>query len=167
MGTKKKTSTRFGKAGEKKVLTWLAKQNVRLSITPDDYPYDLIANGWRCEVKTSSPSKNGLWRFNIHRHGKMTEYYVDFYIFCLIDVPFCGIPIYVIKKAPLKTPTVTMSFRTLITKHRNDIENVKALKTPSLNDPSPYISKNRWYANMPSYQPDCDKPKPFAKKVKK
>lgn len=130
------TSAQKGKDGEKIVESWLKFKGLSVSRSKYNSPYDLLVNGWRCEVKTASLNEEkGVWFFNIHRHGKINELEVDFYIFALQGVPYCEAQIYIIKKAPLEFSTFSASVRSLITQHSPDVMNVE----PLLATPPPLI----------------------------
>lgn len=80
-------------------------------------PFDLLVNGWRVEVKIADINKKGTWQVNIHRHGKLAEKDVDYYIFCLRGVPFSTSDIYIVRRAPLRAKTVGFSVRSLISRY--------------------------------------------------
>ncbi len=121
------TNTEKGRSGEKSVVAWLRSKGMKASLTKYAQPYDMLVNGWRCEVKTATMNSDGVWLFNIHRHGKLNEAEVDFYILVLEGVPFCKAAIYIIKKAPISSPTVSISVRSLIIKHSMDVHNISGL----------------------------------------
>ncbi len=82
--------------------------------------FDMLVDGrWRVEVKTAGPqpqpvgAHQPIWKFNIHRHGKVEETHVDLYILRL-EVPFCRAAVYLLFRAPIKRPTITISFRSLL-----------------------------------------------------
>jgi|SRR5882762_716138 len=134
------TNTEKGKRAETYVCSWLKTQGLEVTMMGYTSPYDLLVNGWRCEVKMAPMKPNGKWNFNIHRHGKVNELEVDFYIFVLEDVPYCKASIYLIKKAPLSCPTVEISVRSLIVRHSQDVHNVK----PLLEKPPPLVRAPTW-----------------------
>lgn len=79
--------------------------------------YDLLVDGWRVEIKASSPitKRNELvWKFNIHHAGKLKET-ADLYIFRLENIPYCGRKtVHLLYRAPLNVKVVTVSFRQLM-----------------------------------------------------
>lgn len=115
--------------GEVRTMSWLRAQGLEVSSAGYYSPFDLVVNGWRCEVKTADlQEKTGTWRFNIHRHGKTDESKVDFYILVMRGVPYSRANIYLVKKAPLGVPTMGISVRSLIARHSHNINDVSCLK---------------------------------------
>jgi hypothetical protein len=73
-----------GKLGEKLVADKLRLNGFRDVRLSADYrcPWDIQADGSYIEVKTSSFNKHrGLWLFNLHRHGEVSGFPVDAYVF--------------------------------------------------------------------------------------
>lgn len=73
-------------------VEWIRRQFPAAVVTPAEYcaPFDVVVNGRRIEIKSANFSSNrGAWSFNIHRHGKLDESQVDYYLFRLnlVDRP--------------------------------------------------------------------------------
>lgn len=112
------TNTEKGSNGVGNVEAWLRGRGLKV-MKSKAYrsPFDLLVNGWRVEVKIAEMNKRGKWQVNIHRHGKMTEDEVDFYVFCLRDVPLSTSDIYLVRRAPLKSKTVSFTVRSLLSRY--------------------------------------------------
>jgi hypothetical protein len=132
------TSTEKGRRAETYVRNWLVSKGLEVSLT-NGGPYDMVVNGWRCEVKMAPMNSKGKWTFNIHRHGKLNELEVDYYIFSLENVPYCKASIYLIKKAPMSCATFEVSVRSLIVRYSEDVHNVK----PLFEKPLPLVRKEK------------------------
>ena len=81
-------------------------------------PWDVSCGDARVEIKASV--FNGKhWLFNIQRHGKLNEGLVDFYILRLENSPtlFGKYAIHLVVPAPLKTQTIVVSPRSLLTRY--------------------------------------------------
>jgi hypothetical protein len=119
-------------AAQKQVRNWLSSgYGVRTSLASYGAPFDLFtSNGTRIEVKFSPllerrdpRARNGkkyIWFFNIHRHGKVSEQKVDFYILmCQPTAKTAAIgletPVYLVVPAPLEKFTISISLRQLLT----------------------------------------------------
>ncbi|MCI0352845.1 MAG: hypothetical protein L0Z53_25775 [Acidobacteriales bacterium] len=78
--------------------------------------FDLLVDGFRCEVKTAEFRNKGHthgWTFNIHRHGKLSEQ-TDYYILRLQSVPYSNDAIHLLLKSPIGVSTVWISMRQLL-----------------------------------------------------
>lgn len=88
---------------------------------PYTAPFDLlIDSSLRIEVKTSQMQiVKGVpgWRFNIHRHGSVNETKVDKYILRLEGVPYTKAAIHLLVDAPIVTPTIKISLRSLLDRY--------------------------------------------------
>lgn len=93
--------------------------------------------GARLEFKASTWSyETGQWSFNIHRHGKLDESQVDFYVLRLestgIAKAFLGqAAIHLVIPAPIGTPTIFITPRSLLTryaKYFNQVEQIRNFK---------------------------------------
>lgn len=80
-------------------------------------PYDLLVNGKRVEVKACARRESGDWSFNIHRHGVLDESQTDVYIFRLENVPEFSYAVHLLIEAPLETPTINISLRSLVIRY--------------------------------------------------
>ena len=71
---------------------------------PPQWNFDFKVNGHRVEFKTARPRqpKRGSpdWQFNLHRHGRLNEQTVDFYILCFEQIPYSQHNFYGAVKAP-------------------------------------------------------------------
>lgn len=68
------------------------------------------------DVKTAHPQHTGKyaeWKFNIHHHGVLNEV-CHYYLLCFEDVPEHKYPIYAAFKAPVGTPVLQFSLRSMI-----------------------------------------------------
>lgn len=114
----------LGRHGEYAVGQILSGSGRRVRRMHRRGPYDLLVDGeFRVEVKSAEPQDdNGspVWKFNIHRHGKVVEE-TDFYILRLEKVPFTKAAIHLLLRAPLGTPTVNVSFRSLLNKRSREV----------------------------------------------
>lgn len=147
------TNTEKGQKSEAKVAAWLKRFGYAVSQTPYGCPFDLLVNGWQCEVKHATPSEEGKWKFNIHRHGELNESFVDFYIFSLDGVPFSKQSVYVLKKAPMGVKTIEMSFRTLMMEHAEGLDTPTMLQNPKPNAPLKFAGPNGLAVRMFGWQP--------------
>jgi hypothetical protein len=126
------TNTRFGQNGQRNVAAWLTMRHGRsVEMMPYICPFDLLVDGYtRVEVKIAKFNGKS-WDFNIHRHGKVNEKFVDAYILRMENVPGFKAAIHLIIQSPLNTQTVHISFRSLITryaKHFNDFSVLDRIK---------------------------------------
>jgi hypothetical protein len=76
--------------------------------------FDILYGEKRIEVKASRRSDNGLWYFNIHRHGVLKEDGIFAYIFRVEDVPGFEYALHLVVPAPLGRSTIVLSLRSLI-----------------------------------------------------
>lgn len=95
-------------------------------------PYDLLVNDKiKIEVKSaqlqrSNGNGSSLWRFNIHRHNKVSAHQIDVYVFCI--PPFreagCRNGIKVVVPAEhIKAKTIAISYRSLISVWSSFVDN--------------------------------------------
>lgn len=85
----------LGRQAERRVTAILrakefssVKWRSTVSVTEEGY-WDIAADGRLLEVKGANFSrKYKMWRFNLHRHGKLSPHRLTAYIFCLRGVPF-------------------------------------------------------------------------------
>jgi len=120
-----------GKAGQEAVSE-LLNQNYGISTKklPYNSSFDVLVGGvFRIEIKTARCCINkGVprWRFNIHRHGKMTEEEVDFYILRLENVPYHKSALHLLVPSPAKSKIIEISIRSLLNKHSKHIQAFQA-----------------------------------------
>jgi len=131
-----------GKNGQIRVWQWLANHGIDATYAKYQDSYDLIVGHLHIEVKTAHFSR-GLWRFNIHRHGKLKEGEVHWYILRLLGVPGFKSAIHLVIPSPIGTPNVQISIRSLVTRwgrFYNKVDGIKAGLTPQqmgVGDPDP------------------------------
>ena len=82
-------------------------------------PFDLLVDGKRIEVKASIrlAGKNhctGTWLFNLHRHNKLDESGVDYYILALSELPGMKQSMYLLVPAPIGKKLIVISIFSLI-----------------------------------------------------
>lgn len=111
----------------KDTYRWLYRSGFEVEKMSYRFPYDLLVNGKRVEVKEAKFSKQ-CWTFNIHRHAKLDESHVDVYILRLKNVPGFKASIHLIIPAPLKTKVIRISMRSLLTRYGIWFNNFKALE---------------------------------------
>lgn len=70
------------------------------------FPFDVLANGARCDIKTAT-QRNGSWSFNIHQHGKL-EHRCDFYCLAMPENTWLIVP-----AENIKTKTFSVSVKKL------------------------------------------------------
>lgn len=92
-------------------------------MAPYHSPFDLLVRSFKVEVKCAKPIK-GEWKFNIHRHNKVKESNVDFYILRLDKFPYSKKAMHLVLKAPLRKPTVTVTIRSLLEKYHGQCNQV-------------------------------------------
>lgn len=110
------TSKKVGDIGEKRVLHWLLGRGFVVRKAPAHAPFDLLIRQLRIEVKCAA--YNGRrWKFNIHRHNKLNEKQVDYYILRLEKFPQSSKALYLVMKAPLKRMTIDVTIRSLLEKY--------------------------------------------------
>jgi hypothetical protein len=123
------TRTEKGRNGEKKAMNKLRSVGFKKIRLPFASSCDAIVHNARVEIKYALPSANGEWRVNIHRHGILRETEVDAYVFCLDEVPGCkSAPIYLVFEAPLNTPTIAFTFRSMVTRYAKNVDNWDLLR---------------------------------------
>ena len=124
------TTTEFGAGGNESVAQLLRYRGYRVEASSYLCPFDLLVNGCvRVEVKRAAFSRN-RWVVNIQRHNGLNEQGVDIYIIRLEKAPGLPCATHLIMKAPLGKPTVTITFRSLLTKyakHFNDYAVIDAV----------------------------------------
>lgn len=124
MENKNNTPQSLGSLSEKKVQVLLSQFGHTVRKMPYIGKYDLLVDDkHRVEVKCSSCSNKDVrptWIVNFHRHGKLDESNVDFYIVRLEDVPFSKQSIHLLFFAPIKRPTIRFTFRSLIYLYGNN-----------------------------------------------
>lgn len=112
-----KTRQELGVLAESRVRAILNAAGRKAELGEYSRAFDLSVDGWRVEVKCAEAQlHNGqpTWRFNIHRHGKLKEEYVDYYILRLESIPFVTNAVHYLLKAPLASPTISISFRSIV-----------------------------------------------------
>lgn len=89
---------------------------------------DLMVDGIRVEVKCASPlqskksQKAPNWFVNFHRHNKMSEGHVDYYIVRLVPVEIMGKrSIHLLFKSPVLTSTMNFTIHSLLSIHARNI----------------------------------------------
>lgn len=89
---------------------------------------DLIVNGFRVEVKCSNPAPtNGdpwkpVWFVNFHRHMKMSEDHVDYYIIRLVPAAFMEKrSFHLLFKSPVSVLTMSFTIHSLLSVHARNI----------------------------------------------
>ena len=115
------TPQELGLSAEYYIRCLLVAHGRKVKLQRRREPFDMLVDGrWRVEVKAAQSQRQGtgghqpVWKFNIHRHGKVEETDTDLYILRLENVPFCRYAVYLLFKAPVKAPTITISFRSLL-----------------------------------------------------
>jgi hypothetical protein len=114
------TKLRADDNGIRNIQSALCAYGHKVMVMPFTWPqFDLLMDGKvRLEVKTSRPrkeNKNGLaWKFSIHRHNKLNESGVDFYILRFEGVPGSSKAIHALLRAPLRKLTVEYSQRQML-----------------------------------------------------
>jgi hypothetical protein len=112
------TSDAFGKRGEENVAMVLYQSGRKVKRMSRRSPFDLLIDDtWRVEVKVAGMRMcegAPLWSFNLHRHGKLNEKNVDWYILRLEDIPFCKYAIHLLLRAPAKQLVVSITLRSLL-----------------------------------------------------
>jgi hypothetical protein len=121
-------SNMVGKPGEKAAYEWFRRCGLETSYAGYYSPFDLAVNGWRVEVKTGDIDADGEWGFNIHRHGKLDESHVDFYVFVLNGMPYLKGSLFMVRDAPIGTKTMRVSVRTLLAGSSDRLNDAHALK---------------------------------------
>jgi hypothetical protein len=125
------TQQELGISGEERVRNWLNGYGIKSEHAGYSSPYDLICDGRRIEVKTASMcADNGIptWRVNIHRHGKLDESNVDFYVIRLEDFPGMKAALHLVVPSPIERSTLNINMRNLIlrwSKYANAIDLIK------------------------------------------
>ena len=96
-------------------------------------PYDLLVDGKRIEVKAATPNSRLLWQVNLHRHGKLNEASVDFYVI-LLDMRRLQKkkPLVLVMPAPTGSPVLNLSIESLLTIYKKYVEDWEALRDDSL-----------------------------------
>jgi len=109
-----------------RVGAWLHGRGVSVRTAGYYAPFDLITDGnTRIEVKFAelrpiNPAKNLGWAFNIHRHGKVSNGSVDFYIFrCEMGKRIGKLmgfsnAIHLVIPSPIDKTVIAVSLRSLI-----------------------------------------------------
>ena len=105
--------------GSRAVRAVLNSFGRRVELMPQTYcGFDFLMDGKiKVELKTARPSidhGNRVWRFNIHRHNKMTESLVDLYIFRFEGIPYSKKAIHALFYPPLNRKTINFSDRQLL-----------------------------------------------------
>jgi hypothetical protein len=125
-----------GRAGQFKVERWLRKiGKLRTRMAPWHCPYDLLVETDtrgvfnRVEVK-SSDFCQGRWFFNIHRHNKMTENHVDFYVLRLDKFPYRRKAMHLVIKSPIGKRTIKMTLQGLVSKYGVHANRTDLLRIP-------------------------------------
>lgn len=113
-----KRRQRTGKDAEISLKAICIQAGRIVQLMPYQSPYDLLIDGWRVKVKGASKRKllqgRPGWYFNIHRHGKLHEGEVDFYILVFDKVPEFKYSIFALVKAPVNKYVMIFSIRSLI-----------------------------------------------------
>jgi len=109
---------KIGLRAEKRLATFLSGFYGRV-ISRASYasPFDLLIDGHRAEVKCAALQKKGkhrTWKFNIHRHGVLSEQQTDFYILRLEGVPYSKYAIHMLLRSPIRRKVVEISVRALL-----------------------------------------------------
>jgi hypothetical protein len=125
---KEKSRTALGHAGEAAVVSWLRRHGVKCKRVADyNSRFDVLTDsGLTIEVKTASlGSRRGrdCWRANFHRHGKLKESGVDFYILVLDESELFSCRIFVVIPAPIGSSTMCITARTLLNRFAANINN--------------------------------------------
>lgn len=85
----------LGRQGEHLVAEVLTGLGLKVHVTPSGHPYDIQADGWRLEVKTSSTLVSGQYRFRLnsrrssnHARYRYTKNYLfdsDFLLLAIVE----------------------------------------------------------------------------------
>jgi hypothetical protein len=123
-----KSRTEIGRNGERATVTWLRRHGVKCKRVADyNSRFDVLTDsGLKIEVKTASlGSRRGrdCWRANFHRHGKLKESGVDFYILVLDENDLFSCRIFVVIPAPIGSSTICITARTLVNRFAANINN--------------------------------------------
>ena len=72
--------------------------------------FDFLLNGHRVEFKAASPThskkQSPFWQFALHRHSKLREHDVDYYVLCFESIPFTTANFYGAIQAPFGRKTI-------------------------------------------------------------
>ena len=129
------TTTATGHYAERVTKRWLSYK-LHTSVIGMGYncPWDCWVNGHRVEIKTANVRKdkhgNRTWEFSIHRHNRLNETAVDFYVLRLNDVAEFKACIYLVVPAPIKRKTVHISLRSLLMLWGPYVNAVEPLRVP-------------------------------------
>jgi len=119
----------------KNTIVWLRTKGYAPKLTHYCCAYDLVVNGLRVEVKEARPLKrhkrHTYWQANIHRHGRVKESEVDVYIIRLVGIPEFTAALYLLIPAPLKTPTLKITLRSLLQRYGVYVDNMQLLGEPT------------------------------------
>lgn len=117
------TPQKHGTEVQQEISYWVACRISRLygfrvpveTVLPYNYKFDSLINRKRIEIKCGKIQSYGIWKFNIHRHGKLDESSVDFYVIRLEDVPFVRHNwIHMVIPAPIGVSTLAIGMADLI-----------------------------------------------------
>lgn len=105
--------TSHGRAAEVDLTLSLNKWKRKSRRMPQGYPFDLLVDGWRIEVKSATPTQSHgriFWRFNLHHAGVLREN-CDFYIVRALGVVGRERGIWFLFKAPLGRKALYIGMR--------------------------------------------------------
>ena len=100
----------------KRVQGWLKGRGITCTVAPYICPYDLVSGRLRIEVKVAPAIKRRgrrTWTFNIHRHGKLQEAQVDFYVLRMEGVESKN-ALHLVVPAPIGVKVISITLRSLI-----------------------------------------------------
>lgn len=120
---------------ERRVYQWLRNYLPEISRAKYRGACDMAYRDKQIEVKVAKLRTDHTWQFSLQRHNVLSETDVDFYILRLEDVPFAKAAIHLVVPAPLGTPTLKITFRTLMAKwgqYWNRIDLIEPSITESL-----------------------------------
>lgn len=114
----------MGMAAEEKVACLFRRFGYQVQRELYRNEYDLLLNGSiRIEVKCAQPqfTPNGpKWKFNIQRHGRVSEEGVDLYVLRLEEIPYFKDSLYLLFEAPIRRQVITISFLSLLTRYADN-----------------------------------------------
>ena len=89
-------------------------------------PFDLLTkSGLKIEVKAAEyKPRRRVWTVSIQRYGKMTEQFVDYYVF-MLSMSIFGRPhkrLYVIVPSPVKQRQVVFTIHRLLTRWKDNVD---------------------------------------------
>jgi len=118
------TSHQHGRAAEDTFMGTIRARGAKIYLARQRENFDFWVNGRRVEFKTARPTQtkrqSPYWQFSLHRHGKLNESDIDFYVVCFEEIPYMQKNFYGAVQAPVQVKSLSYGMPDLL-KHAESL----------------------------------------------